>query len=368
MTMAELLKNIYNERFFEGFLTNLKRVIPELDDLSLVNDIYCDDWEILELKQRMRQISTSLSKYLNSEFKLASGQIVELVNLLIAQKQNQALEYMFLPDFIEIYGIDDYKTSIVAFETITKYTSCEFAIRPFIVRYQDPLMDQMLAWSKNENHHVRRLSSEGCRPRLPWAMALPKFKKDPKLIIPILKNLKDDKSEYIRKSVANNLNDLTKDNPEIVIQLTKKWIGKSEKTDWILKHGCRTLLKQGNQVVMQLFGFGSTNNIEVLSFKVENTTIEVGDYLNFSFELQNNNKSTTKIRLEYVVYYQKANGTLTKKVYQISEKEHSPNSLIRIERSRSFKPITTRKFHSGLHQIAVIVNGIEQKRYDFLLK
>ena len=105
---------------------------------------------------------------------------------------------------------------------------------------------------------VRRLASEGCRPRLPWAMALPNLKENPAPIIPILENLKNDPARFVRLSVANNLNDIAKDNPEIVIDLVKKWKGESKEVDWIIKHGCRTLLKQGNPEVMELFGFNST--------------------------------------------------------------------------------------------------------------
>ncbi len=229
------------------------------------------------------------------------------------------------------------------------------------------MMKQMLAWSNHKHPAVRRLSTEGCRPRLPWAMALPKLKEDPTTIILILENLKNDSSEFVRKSVANNLNDIAKDNPGVVINLVKKWKGKSKNTDWVIKHGCRTLLKKGNTEVMELFGFGYTKNILIENFQISTTKLKIGESLKFDFRLLNNNNKNIKIRLEYGLYYQKANGTLSKKTYKISEKEYPANSITQLHRKQSFRVITTRKFHRGLHQVSIIINGKEFEKRNFEL-
>ncbi len=125
--------------------------------------------------------------------------------------------------------------------------------------YPDEMLSQMISWSKHENNKVRRLASEGSRPRLPWAMALPSYKNDPSPILPILENLKEDSCEVVRRSVANNLNDIAKDNPDTVIDISKQWKGKSKETDALVKHACRTLLKQGELQILKLFGFGSVS-------------------------------------------------------------------------------------------------------------
>ena len=230
------------------------------------------------------------------------------------------------------------------------------------------MMQQMLVWSKHEHWGVRRLASEGCRPRLPWAMALPNLKENPAPIIPILENLKNDPARFVRLSVANNLNDIAKDNPQTVIDLVKRWQGESKEVDWIIKHGSRTLLKQGNPEMMELFGFNSTaKSIRIENFQISIPEVKVGDSLEFSFNLLNKSNKRTKIRLEYGIYYQKANGTLTKKVHKISEKEYTENSTTQITRKHSFRVVTTRKLHPGLHQVAVIINGNEFEKYDFEL-
>lgn len=228
------------------------------------------------------------------------------------------------------------------------------------------MMAQMFVWSKHAHWGVRRLASEGCRPRLPWAMALPNLKEDPTPILPIIENLKNDPARFVRLSVANNLNDISKDNPQTVIDWVKRRKGESQAVDWVIKHGCRTLLKQANPEVMALFGFDSANQISIEDFQVSTPEVKVGDSLEFNFNLRNNSNNN-KIRLEYGIYYQKANGTLAKKVHKISEKEYAENSVTPITRRHSFRVVTTRKLHLGLHQVAVIVNGNEFEKHDFEL-
>jgi hypothetical protein len=198
-------------------------------------------------------------------------------------------------------------------------------------------------------------------------MALPNLKENPEPIIPILENLKNDISRFVRLSVANNLNDIAKDNPETVINLVKKWQGKSENINWVTKHGSRTLLKQGNAELMEIFGFDAVKNIAVKDFKISTAKVKIGESLEFGFKLMNNSAQKAKIRLEYGIYYQKANGTLSKKVCKISEKEYEKNSTTQITRKHSFRVVTTRVLHRGLHQVSVIINGKEFEKYDFEL-
>lgn len=376
--MAEAFKNFYNVQFFDKFTKELKLVINDLDECKFVSLCMDNEWENREYKQRIAHIATILKKFLPTDYKDAIAKILELldhvekkqphIGVIDDTKFTLTLEYgAILDSYIEQYGLDDYENSVKAIERITQFTSCEFVTHPFIVRYPDKMMKQMLIWSKHKHWGVRRLASEGCRPRLPWAMALPDLKKDPTSIIPILENLKNDPAKSVRLSVANNLNDIAKDNPEIVIELAKKWQGESEEVDWIIKHGCRTLLKQGNSEVMELFGLGDVKNISIEDFQISTNQVKIGDSLEFCFNLLNNNDEKVKIRLEYGIYYQKANGTLTKKVCKISEKKYPANSTIRITRKHSFKVVTTRKLHPGLHQVAVIINGNEFEKYDFEL-
>lgn len=374
--MAELFKNRWNVPFFQEFTKAFKCIAEDFDEQLFLSQVMDEEWESKEFSQRAMHLSAVLKHFLPAEYKEAICRIMELIRHVKqtaygeAVKKTQfglSVEYLFLADFVKQYGLDDYETSIEAIEKITRFTSCEFAVRPFIVKYPDQMMKQMLAWSKHEHWSVRRLASEGCRPRLPWAMALPDLKKDPAPILPILENLKNDPFEIVRKSVANNLNDIAKDNPQTVIDLAKKWQGQSENTDWVVKHGCRTLLKQAYPEVLKLFGISSVKNIGIRDFCILTPQVTIGNALEFSFKLCNNNKERAKIRLEYGLYYQKANGTLSKKVYKISEKEYAGNSITPILRKQSFRVITTRVFHRGQHRVSIIINGKEMEKHDFEL-
>lgn len=377
--MAEAFKDMYNEQFFDKFTKDLKLVIHDFDPCDFVSQVMDHQWEKREYKQRIMHMATVLQKFLPADYREAIAKILELLDYVkntlpdfskIDDKNFGllALEYgPVLDKYVEQYGMGDYETSVKAIERITQFTSCEFATHSFIINYPDKMMEQMLAWSKHEHWGVRRLASEGCRPRLPWAAALPKLKDNPAPIIPILENLKNDPSRFVRLSVANNLNDIAKDNPETVIELAKRWKGESKEVEWIIKHGCRTLLRQGNPEVMKLFGFGSIKGIGIEKFRVLTPAVQVGESLEFSFNLLNNNHRPTKIRLEYGVYYRKADGTLSRKVHKISEKDYAGSSLTQITRKHSFRVVTTRRFHPGLHRVAVIINGKEFEKHDFEL-
>jgi 3-methyladenine DNA glycosylase AlkC len=379
--MAEPFKNMWNERFFSGFTKALNNVLDEFDERAFLSQIRDNEWDNKELLQRARHITIVLKDFLPADFKNAVAKIIALIETIkkteywevieqssLEGKYGLSLEYGIFGDYVEQFGLHDFETSVRAIEEITQFTSCEGPIRSFIIKYPDEMMRQMFAWSNHPNQWVRRLSSEGCRPRLPWSVALQKLKENPAPIIPILENLKNDTSRFVRLSVANNLNDIAKDNPETVIDLAKKWFGESENTDWVIKHGCRTLLKQGNPQAMELFGFGSViKNISVEDFQIFTPEVKIGKSLEFSFNLLNKNEKKTKIRLEYGVYYQKANGTLSKKVHKISEKEYAAHSITQITRKHSFKIVTTRVLHLGLHQVSVIINGNEFEKYDFEL-
>jgi 3-methyladenine DNA glycosylase AlkC len=366
--MSNLLKDIYSKEFYSQFSEMLRELVPAFDKNRFIKQIFDKSWQNKELKERMKHTSFVL----NSMFPTDFGETTKLIERIIKTLQKNkitetTIEFMFLPDYIETYGISHFETSVKSIELVTQFTSCEFAVRPFIIKYSERMIAQMIEWSLHENHHVRRLASEGSRPRLPWAMALPELKRNPNPILPLLENLKNDPSEYVRRSVANNLNDIAKDNPEIVINIAKQWKGKSKETDAIIKHGCRTLLKQGNLEILKHFRLNNNPKIEVSNFKIKTRKILVGESLEFSFILQNNDKQTQFVRLEYGIHYLRQNGQLSKKVFKISERQLQPNEKIEIQRKQSFKIITTRKFYAGQQKLSLIINGQERKITKFEL-
>jgi 3-methyladenine DNA glycosylase AlkC len=358
--MPEKLKYVYNEKFIQNLANEIKKEYCDFKVEEFISSIFCYDWDDKELKDRMRHISTMLGKYLPMEYNLA-------LNILkpVSEVINGGFEPMFFPDFVEVFGMEHYKESIDALEHFTKYSSSEFAIRPFIIKYGKVVMQQMLLWASSENYHVRRLATEGCRPRLPWAMALPEFKKDPTLVVEILEQLKDDESEYVRRSVANNINDIAKDNPDIATSIAKKWIGKNKNRDWVVKHACRTLLKKGDIQVLSLFGYLNPTHLNIKNFNIDKEVI-MGNKIEFEFNILSE-KPLGKLRVEYAMYFMKANGKNAKKVFSISESTVSENIKL-INKKHSFKKISTRKYYKGEHFISIIINGIEFEKISFVLK
>jgi 3-methyladenine DNA glycosylase AlkC len=319
-------------------------------------------WADLELKDRVYKISVNLGKYLPADYKTAIGIIDKVV-----MNYGSWLDGFgwFFPIFVEIYGQDEinWDVSMAALERYTPYASSELAVRSFIIKDEVRMMTQMYTWSKHENELVRRLACEGCRPALPWALALTSFKKDPGPILPILEQLKTDPSLHVRKSVANNLNDISKTHPDLVVKIAKDWYGKNKYTDWIVKHGCRTLLKKGNSEVLTIFELQDTTLIDVDDFTLGATSIAIGYDITFSFKISA--KEATKARLEYGIDYVKSNGKRNRKIFQISETALKENERKCYTRRHSFADVSTRRHYTGIHSIALIINGVERGKLDF---
>lgn len=366
--MATPLKELYSTAFYQQFCSIADGIIPGFSKKKFLQQIFSDDWQEKELKDRMRYTTLVLRDFMPDEFRKTAPLLGKIIRRLQQEQlQHLALPYMFIPDYIEQYGLDDFTTSVSLFETTTPFTSCEFAVRPFIQKYGDTMLETMTAWSLHKNHHVRRLASEGSRPRLPWAMALPGLKKNPEPTIPILQNLKNDPSEYVRRSVANHLNDISKDHPSLVYSIAKKWIGKTPETDALLKHACRTMLKQGDQTVLKLFGHAKHEDINVKELKVATPLVRVPEHLQFSFSVVNGDRKPHKIRIEYAIHYLRQNGTYSKKIFKLAERMIAPKDIIQLTRNHSFRIITTRTFYAGTQKLSVIVNGSESTLISFRL-
>lgn len=350
--MAEPLKNALTDDLLEQVALEVSQHASEFDRDQFLKEVLNSEWQELELKQRYRHISRAFRLSLPVDFSQSSA---------ILAKTSQAFsgfEYLFFPDFVEAFGTqnsNDYDAAIDAIQIMTTGSSAEFAIRPLLEQAPEKTLSILLNWTTSNNEHLRRLASEGCRPRLPWARPLIQFKKDPDPIFPILEALKQDESLYVRKSVANNLNDISKDHPEKILALTESWLGDHPHTDWIVKHGCRSLLKQGNTRAMALFGYHASEAIKVVDLQCTNS-LAIGDTLTFSFKLQNERGHLGKIRIEFAIDFIKANGMTSSKVFKIAEADIS-SATKQIQKHFSFEPRTTRKYYPGTHQLAIILNG-----------
>ncbi|MFC4600663.1 DNA alkylation repair protein [Cohnella hongkongensis] len=351
--MAEPLKSIYNASFLKAFGDKVKQAYAKFESETFVRLALDKGWEELELKRRMRRITESLHKTLPADY----GQALDVLEAIAGECKG--FPYLFFPDFVERYGLNDWERSMRALAIFTAGSSSEFAVRPFIKLDQERMMAQMLEWSGHSDEHVRRLASEGCRPRLPWGEALVALKRDPAPILPILERLKADPSEYVRRSVANNLNDISKDHPQLVLDIAKAWRGAGEGTDWIVRHACRGLLKAAHPEALALFGIAPRDDIEVLEWEVHPASLSIGEAVEFRYGLRVPAGEEVKLRLELAVSFPRSNGKLYRKLFKLSERSVPGESLVQGGRGFSFADLSTRRHYPGVHRMALVVNGRE---------
>ncbi|CAM3131539.1 hypothetical protein PALU110988_03750 [Paenibacillus lupini] len=358
--LAEPLKEMYHEAFLRQFIYKLKAAYPSFDTESFVSQVMNETWEQLELKGRIRQIAIVLGKHLPSDYEDA------LAVLYAIYEECSGFPYLFFPDFVEVYGgaEEHWELSMQALERFTTKSSAEFAVRVFLLRDPERMVRQMLIWAQHPDEHVRRLASEGCRPRLPWGQALPVFKKDPSPILPILELLKEDPSLYVRKSVANNLNDIVKDHPDVVIEMARRWKGQNPYTDWIIRHACRNLIRKAHPEVLALFGYAMEEEesdpiITSASLHARPALLEIGDNCRLDYVLQAKEGEPMHLRIEYGIDFVKSGGKTSRKLFLLSDKTVPGGSTLSGSRVHRFADLSTRKHYAGEHRITLLVNGVE---------
>jgi 3-methyladenine DNA glycosylase AlkC len=357
--MAEPLKAMYNEEFLRGFGGKIKAVYGLFDLEGFVQSAMKAPWEELELKGRMRRITETLGSFLPPGYE-------DALDILYAiDEQCVGFPYLIFPDFVEVYGQaeEHWELSMAALERFTRGSSAEFAVRPFLLRDPQRMMVQMLRWSGHSSEHVRRLASEGSRPRLPWGQALPMFKRDPAPVLPVLERLKADSSLYVRKSVANNLNDIAKDHPDVVIGIARRWKGENEYTDWIVRHACRSLIRKAVPEIMALFGYAAeaedTPLIADASLSADPPIVQIGGSCELRYSLDIAQGGPVRIRIEYGIDFVKAGGKTSRKLFLLSDKTVPGGSTLKATRTHRWGDLTTRRHYPGEHRITLLVNGRE---------
>jgi 3-methyladenine DNA glycosylase AlkC len=358
-----LLKEVYSEDFLFLLAKTIKNFDNKFADKELLKLL--NNWGQKDLKQRMRAISLKLFTTLSADTYQEKIATLKQVVVALAKEKNSSLAFIVFPDFVENFGLDDFDFSMSALEFFTEFGSSEFAVRQFIKSDQKRALNLIKKWTKSKNVHIRRLASEGIRPMLPWGEALIEFKKDPASIIKILEELKFDREIYVQKSIANNLNDISKNHPEVVLDLMAKW-SKQEVAPSLIKHALRTLLKKGNKQALSLIGVKHSENYSIQSFALQKNVVKMLGDLVFDFALENKEPGA-KIRLEYALYFLKQNQSHFKKIFQITTKNFALGKFS-FSKKHSFREITTRKYNAGLHMISLVVNGIEIKKLQFELK
>lgn len=325
----------------------------------------------LELKQRVDHIIKVLADFLPADFQSTAAILLQVKRHWNWGDKNDALSSFAawpLTDYVAVYGIDKPELALTVLKELTSLFSAEFAIRSFITQHYQVTYQQALLWCNDPDEHVRRLASEGFRPRLPWGMRLNQFCENPQPILTILEQLKDDVSLYVRKSVANNLNDISKDNPDAVVALCQQWLkDASAERQFIIRQALRSLVKQGRADVFPLLGYTATPHIELLNLDLNKDVVKLGDALEVVVGLLSKSDAVQSLVLDYKIHHIKANGAVTAKVFKWKNITLPPNETIQLTKSHPFKLITTRKYYAGTHSIELLMNGISLSKVDFEL-
>lgn len=358
----EPLKEMFNAAYYRRLANCVKQIYKPFDDSKFLVQAIAPI-AALSLNERMRHTSVVLHTYLPTDYQKSVGILKETIPLLTPGYTN-----LVFPDFVSQYGLHDFKTSLEALHYFTRFGSSEFAIRTFLKADLERSFKSVVQWSEDENEHVRRLSSEGSRPRLPWSFKLDAIIQNPALTKPILENLKQDDSLYVRKSVANHINDISKDTPDYVLKLVKGWDKEHPHTAWIVKRGCRSLFKQGDKRSLAAFNYTKDVKVALRKFKLSADSIRIGDSISFQFELKSEKSKKQKLMIDYRVYYVKKGGSALPKVFKLKELDLSINESVLISKKQSFKDFTTRKHFPGKHKLEIMVNGIIFKSVNFLVK
>lgn len=358
------MKDFFNKKRVELIASEISDAVDSFKADEFTKQA-CAGLHAMELKARSKNIANAMKLQLpvNTQ-KNYSHSISQLQLAMGDPVDDGGLEGMggfhYLPylDFVELYGQPYPIESLKALERMTQFFSAEFAIRPFLLNDTDKTLRLMKRWSKHRDWRVRRLASEGTRPRLPWGKQIPQFIKDPSDILPILNMLYDDTNLIVRRSVANNLNDISKDHPELAANLASDWLSKkSESAKWTAKHGLRTLVKQGNSTALQALGFSGGENIIARNFNVTPKSLSIGEKLSINFNLYSEEKCSSKLVIDYVLERVLANGKLARKVFKIANAAIENDQTLSFTKHLDFTQRSTRTYYPGTHTIHIQVNG-----------
>jgi 3-methyladenine DNA glycosylase AlkC len=366
--VAEPLKNSFGVDVPVRIAAMIEAVHPSFATAEFVTSCL-DGYEALELTPRARRISQSLARFLPAD-------PVDAVEILIAslgpadERLTGMEPFIYLPHvfFVAERGLDSLEVSLRAQYELTQRFTAEFSIRTFIDRYPDEVLERLRLWATDPSVHVRRLVSEGTRPRLPWAPRLRRFQEDPRPVLDLLDILKDDPEEYVRRSVANNLNDIAKDHPELVVDVARRWLeGASAERHRLVTHGLRTLVKQGHADALDVLGFTHNSPVSVDQFELTPGRVSIGQRVRVEARLRNGTADTQPVVFDLRIHFVKAGGSTRPKVFKGATLHMGPREEAAVRKTISVAQLSTRLHYPGRHRVEALLNGAVKATGSFTI-
>jgi 3-methyladenine DNA glycosylase AlkC len=350
------LKHLFNLALLRRMSDAIGQVYVSFDRkrfLAIMNQL-----ETLEMKPRVRCLRDELRTQLPKDYSKA-------LQILLKSARSGTLKGFDLwpySEFIQTYGLEDLTLSLEALKDLTPLFSSEFAVRPFLKRYPVETLKFLLQCAQDENVDLRRWASEGSRPRLPWGERLQGFIEHPSSTAAILEQLKFDSALYVRKSVANHLNDIAKDHPQLVLELLARWKKlagpkHSIHIGWIIRHSLRTLIKSGNAQALQLIGVSTDPKIQLNDFKLNQKSFQLGDRIQFRFKISSSSAKPQKLVIDYIIHFVRANQKTSAKVFKLKTVVLPAGEELVISKVHHLKKVTTRTHYPGIHFLEIQVNG-----------
>jgi 3-methyladenine DNA glycosylase AlkC len=369
--MAEPFKLLINAGTVAQAGHHLQRAWPGFDRKRF-ETLATTGLQALELKARVMHLADALVATLPADFTRTAGLIEASLApplplddrgepvALPAEAHEQGLSgwaVWVLGDVVVRQGMDDVPRALRCLHALTQRFSAEFAIRPFIAQHPQPTLDTLAQWVHDPSAHVRRLVSEGSRPRLPWGLRLQALVRDPSPTLGLLRALQDDPSAYVRRSVANHLNDIAKDHPALVAQWLQQHLPEaSAARTALLRHASRTLIKQGHAPTLAAWGLGAPL-LGQASLALSTAQASIGDTLALQVTLRSTSDAPQTLMVDYAVHHQRANGRTTPKVFKGWKLTLAPQALRVLDKRHSLRPVTTRQLYPGPHRIELRING-----------
>lgn len=357
--MAEPLKNQFGPDVPKAIASMIAQVHPDFRARAFLRDAL-NGYDALELMPRGRHIAGALRRHLPDDYARAIAILLASCEQPNPRKANALASFLFMPHcfFVAEFGLDDFEPSMQAQYELTQRFTAEFSIRPFLKRHPQATLDRLAQWTLDPNEHVRRLVSEGTRPRLPWAPRLPAFQADPRPVLTLLERLRDDPAQYVRRSVANNLNDIGKDNPRVLMETARRWLkDATPERQWVVRHALRWAIKRRDPAALKVLGFGKAAQVQIHHASVSPGRATVGGAVTVSFEVHNPKKQAQDVLVDFHVHYVKADGGTSAKVFKMTSLQLAPLATVRLQKKLSLAEMTTRKNYAGKHAVEALVNG-----------
>jgi len=314
----------------------------------------------MTLTGRGFHIAAALRKHLPADYPQAIDVLLASASQPHAHRASGGMAaFLYMPHlfFVARHGLDHFEDSMRAQHALTQRFTAEYSIRAFLEKHPDATLARLREWTRDASPHVRRLVSEGTRPRLPWAPRLRAFQKDPRPVLELLELLKDDSELYVRRSVANNLNDIGKDHPALVVTVAKRWLrGATVERRWIVNHALRSAVKRADLGALGALGYGSKAEVALRDKRVTPPRVKIGGAVTLSFTLVNKQQKPQRVMVDLVVHFVKARGTGAK-TFKMKALNLAPGARVAVAKKIGLRQLTTRKHYPGVHKVEALLNG-----------